>query len=82
MPVKKSASSPAARSSTQAAPRSRRKQSAPALDAAGSEVEAATLIDRTGSAGETHQIATGARPRLDDAAGRSGGRRPEHAAGR
>ena len=63
MPAKKSASSTPRRSS-QAAPRTRRKQSAPAIDAAGDEVDSAALIDATGSGGETHQTAGDARPRL------------------
>ena len=64
MPAKKSASSPAPRPSTQAAPRTRRKQSVPAVDAAGTDVDAAALIDETGTGGETHQVASGGRPRL------------------
>ena len=63
MPAKKSTPSPSRRSST-AAPSTRRRQSAPAVDAAGTDVDAAALIDVTGSGGETHQVATGGRPRL------------------
>ena len=82
MPAKKSASSPAPRSSTQAAPRTRRKQSAPALDAAGTDVDAAALIDRD-RVGRRDPPDRDRRPAApDDAAGRSGGRRPEHVAGR
>ena len=63
MPAKKSTPSPSRRSST-AAPSTRRKQSVPAVDAAGTDVDAAALIDVTGSGGETHQVAAGGRPRL------------------
>ncbi len=63
MPAKKSASSRSGRSSTPAS-RGRRLKSAPAPDAAGTDVDAATLIDQVGSGGETHQVASGGRPGL------------------
>ena len=81
MPAKKPASSTSRRSS-QAAPRTRRKQSAPAVDAAGDDVESAALIDLTGGGWrDPPDGGRGAAP-SHDAAGHPRRRRPEHAASR
>ena len=58
MPAKKSTSSPSRRSSTRR-PEHPTQAVGAGVDAAGTDVDAAALIDETGAGGETHQVAAG-----------------------